>query len=321
VSPHRYRMRSGDLFPAKVALCMENAFDAPTFDKGEKGVEPHDDLKKGEWKTLAPDEWKEEMDRKTWLGTFHFNFSLTTMQNICSTHGVICALLLTMNIGSFASMTVEEWEQYEKGIATARCERGGYGVNLNANLTDCARENREITEVWFVLSNHLAASFLLLCLLLATGLYICVSLPNAAESRPDEIAAVVARFSGEFTTLQVLFVLSIFCSGSGLVQLVQLKTSNWEIVIAVNWITAVTGLALAGMGIWLFQEVQMTKKMIKELRSHNSMKNQKQDSVVDLLQNLPRLLWLRRLMPSRRTRNGNQVTDASSTTSGVEHDA
>ena len=236
------------------------------------------------------------------------------MQNICSTHGVICALLLTMNIGSFASMTIDEWDQYEKGIATTRCKRGGYFVDLDSNVTDCARKNREDTEIWFVMSNHIAASLLLISLLFATGLYICLSLPNAAESRPDEIASVVARFSGEFVTLQVLFALSIFCSGAGLMQLIQLKTSNWDVVIAVNIISGVTVFILIGMGIWLYQEVKISKEMIRELRSHNS-KSHEKGAVAELLEKIPRLLWLRRLLRSKQSRSScqNQVRPASTT--------
>ena len=86
------RIWLGELFPAKVALCMENAFDSPTFDKGVKGVDSDDDNKKGEWKTLAPDEWKSEMDRKKWLGTFHFKHAARIELNTSSARRCTCPL-------------------------------------------------------------------------------------------------------------------------------------------------------------------------------------------------------------------------------------
>ena len=80
-------------------------------------------------------------------------------------------------------------------------------MDTSLNLTECALKNRRDTEAFFVLSNHIAASVLLITLLFASALYICVSLPNASESRPDELEAVVARFSGEFVALQVSFIM------------------------------------------------------------------------------------------------------------------
>ena len=60
------RIWLGDLFTAKVALRMENAFDSPTFDAGKLGVKVEDDKKAGEWKKIAPEEWQTEMERMTW---------------------------------------------------------------------------------------------------------------------------------------------------------------------------------------------------------------------------------------------------------------
>jgi len=273
----------GDLFCAKVALRMENAFDSPTFDagniEGSLGCcwQPRKPVTEGDWKTMAPKEWRREIDRKEWMRSFHLKMSVATIQNVCSTHGVVSALLMTMNIGSFASMTNEEWDFYEKGIATERCERGGSWVDYSSTVEDCALNNKRTTEIWFVITNMIAASMLLIVLLFASGLYICVSLPNALDTRPDEVEAIVARFSGEFVTLNILFFLSIFSSGMGIVQLIQLKATSWDLVVAVLWISFFVGMIILGLAVWLAVEVYISKGMIKRLRSHNSKDSTQKD--------------------------------------------
>jgi len=305
------RIWLGDLFAAKVALRMENAFDSPTFDAGKVGLSVEADKKKGEWKRLAPDEWRLEMERKTWLNSFHFKFSVQTMQNICSTHGVIAALLLTMNIGAFASMTSEEWALYEQGIATERCTHGGIGVDQSLGIDECSKKNRQDTEMWFVLSNHLAFSLLLIVLLFATGLYICVAVSNPSESRPYEADAVVARFSGEFATLQVLFAVSVICSGVGLIQMVQLKTTNWDIVLAVNWMSLVVVLALIFIFAWLYRELKVTKTLIKQLRSDNSKDTEQKanDIAAETLSRQTTSAWVRKSKVQDYTQEGSALQD------------
>ena len=51
---------------------------------------------------------------KPWVGSFHYNLSLATMESTCATYGILAALLLTLNIASFGSMELEEckWPVY-----------------------------------------------------------------------------------------------------------------------------------------------------------------------------------------------------------------
>jgi hypothetical protein len=65
-----------------------------------------------------------------------------------------------------------------------------------------------------------------LTLLLSSWLYIAFGIPGADRTRADEVQAVVARLSGEFATLNVLFLFSVGLSGTGLIQLVQIKSTR-----------------------------------------------------------------------------------------------
>ena len=60
--------------------------------------------------------------------------------------------MLTMNVSAFGSMSVEEWELFEKGQAVERCESGD--VNLGFNSTgECVEHLSHLSEVWCALNN------------------------------------------------------------------------------------------------------------------------------------------------------------------------
>ena len=200
----------GDYFPAKVALRFENALESPemlyVFNKLDEG------------------------NKKPWAGTFHFTYKIESMETACATYGILSALLLTMNVGSFGNIQIEEWGAYESGVAMERCNgtslwswsSGRPGETVEECITALSAES----EKWFVASNYGACLFLMLTLLLSSWLYISFGIPGADRTRPDEVQAVVARLSGEFATLNVLFLLSVALSGTGLIQLVQIKSKR-----------------------------------------------------------------------------------------------
>ena len=76
------------------------------------------------------------------------------------------------------------------------------------------------------MANFGASLFLILTLLLSSWLYITFGIPGADRTRPDEVQAVVARFSGEFATLNFLFLFSVALSGTGILQLTQIKSKR-----------------------------------------------------------------------------------------------
>lgn len=70
---------------------------------------------------------------------------------MCGTYGILSALMLTMNVSAFGSMSVEEWELFERGLAVERCESPGNGneVNLGYNTTqECVEYISHASEVW-----------------------------------------------------------------------------------------------------------------------------------------------------------------------------
>ena len=251
----------GEKFPAKVALRMENAFDSPDF--------------MHELEKLAPEEWRRERKRKAaWIDKFHLKTKLEVMQATCTTLGVVCALMLAMNVGSFSSMTIEEWDFYEANIGMDRCvdpDYHSFTVGKNVTQAECARKLRIASEWFFVLLNAGGICLLLLATLFCSWMYLCMSLPGAAPGRQDEEEAVVARFSGEFITLQVIFGIAMLTSCAGIGQLMQLKSSDWSLVTVVNYISLMFVLAIILIAYWLHREVFKARDIIKELRRGHSL--------------------------------------------------
>ena len=112
---------------------------------------------------------------KPWTNTFHLKMTLEAVevqcadglvseprarsdacageraQNVCGTYGILSALMLTMNVSAFGSMSVEEWALFETGLAVERCESPGTGneVNLGYNTTqECVEYLSHASEVW-----------------------------------------------------------------------------------------------------------------------------------------------------------------------------
>ena len=166
--------------------------------------------------------------RKPWVGTFHFTFSLESIESTCATYGILSALLLSMNVASFGAIAVDEWAAFESGVAVQRCDPDApFSFRAsNETLSSCVERLSWTSEYYFIGLNFSAAVALMVCLLLSSWLYIAISMPNASRSRPDEVQAVVARFSGEFLTLNGLFLLSVIISLIGLNQLVQIKSKS-----------------------------------------------------------------------------------------------
>ena len=124
---------------------------------------------------------KSKRAHKPWTNSFHLKMTLEAVevscadglvreplvqsdtytceraQNVCATYGILSALMLTMNVSAFGSMSVEEWELFEKGLATERCNGSGGGdVNLGRfNTTqECVDYISHVSEVWCALNNH-----------------------------------------------------------------------------------------------------------------------------------------------------------------------
>jgi len=200
----------GDYFPAKVALRFENALESPEmlyfFNK------------------------LDEDNKKPWAGTFHFTYKIESMESACATYGILSALLLTMNVGSFGAIDISDWSSFESGVGMQRCN----GTSLlrwtsgrpGETVEECVSALSAESEKWFVVANFGASLFLIMTLLLSSWLYIAFGIPGADRTRPDEVQAVVARFSGEFATLNFLFLFSVALSGTGILQLTQIKSKR-----------------------------------------------------------------------------------------------
>jgi hypothetical protein len=200
----------GEYFPANVALSFESALQSPEllyfFEKLDAG------------------------NKKPWANTFHFSYSMESMESTCATYGILSALLLTMNVGSFGAIEIEEWGAFESGVAMERCNgtslfrwsSGRPGETVEECITALSAES----ERWFIVANFGASLFLILTLLLSSWLYIAFGIPGADRTRPDEVQAVVARLSGEFATLNVLFIISVALSLTGILQLTQIKSKH-----------------------------------------------------------------------------------------------
>ena len=198
----------GDYFPANVALSFEDALQSPEmlyfFNK------------------------LDEENKKPWANTFHFTYSIESMESTCATYGILSALLLTMNVGSFGAIEIEEWGAFESGVGMQRCN----GTSLlrwtsgrpGETVEECVSALSAESEKWFVVANFGASLFLIMTLLLSSWLYIAFGIPGADRTSPDEVQAVVARLSGEFATLNVLFLFSVAISGTGILQLTQMKS-------------------------------------------------------------------------------------------------
>jgi hypothetical protein len=200
----------GEYFPAKVALRFENALESPEMLEFFKKLD--------------------EGNKKPWAKTFYFTYSIESMESTCATYGILSALLLTMNVGSFGAIQIEEWGAFESGVATERCNgtslfrwsSGRPGETVEECITALSAES----EKWFIMANFGASLFLILTLLFSSWLYIAFGIPGADRTRPDEVQAVVARFSGEFATLNILFLFSVALSGTGILQLTQIKSKH-----------------------------------------------------------------------------------------------
>ena len=200
----------GNYFPAKVALRFENALESPEM--------------------LFIFKKLDECDKKPWANTFHFTYSIESMESTCATYGILSALLLTMNVSSFGAIEIEEWGAFESGVALERCNvtsllRWSSG-RPGETVEECVKALSAESEKWFIVSNFGASLSLILTLLLSSWLYIAFGIPGADRTRPDEVQAVVARLSGEFATLNVLFLFSVALSGTGILQLTQIKSKR-----------------------------------------------------------------------------------------------
>jgi hypothetical protein len=201
----------GEYFPANVALRFESALQSPELLYFFKKLDEVD-------------------KKKPWANTFHFTYSMESMESTCATYGILSALLLTMNVGSFGAIEIEEWGAFESGVATERCNgtslfrwsSGRPGETVEECITALSAES----EKWFIMANFGASLFLILTLLFSSWLYIAFGIPGADRTRPDEVQAVVARFSGEFATLNFLFLFSVALSGTGILQLTQIKSKR-----------------------------------------------------------------------------------------------
>lgn len=173
-----------------------------------------------------------------------------------------------MNVASFGSMEIDEWEAYETGVALQRCTNATILNYRRAGQTveECVDELSWVSEYTFVASNYVACCALLVTLLLSSWLYIALSLPDAQKNRPDEVQAVVARFSGEFLALNVFFLLSMVASGAGLNQLVQLKIRFWSLVVFLNFVGGTVLLTIIALSVWLVWEVHVARGLIRQIR-------------------------------------------------------
>jgi len=267
----------GDYFPAKVALRFENAFESPKVEKAINLLE--NQMANGSTRAHKP-----------WTNTFHLKMTLEAVENVCGTYGILSALMLTMNVSAFGSMSVEEWELFERGLAVERCESPGNGneVNLGYNTTqECVEYISHASEVWFVSINLLASMLLLFTVLFSSWLYIAVSVPAADRTRPDEVQAVVARFSGEFLALNIMFCLSVAGSVAGLQQLVQLKMRSWGIFKVVSLLSAIVGALIVLSAIWILIEVGQARRNVKALRQENARADDDFNSSDQYLDNYP----------------------------------
>ena len=63
--------------------------------------------------------------------------------------------MLTMNVSAFGSMSVEEWELFEKGQAVERCQSQAFDfASLGFNTTqECVEHISHLSEVWCALNN------------------------------------------------------------------------------------------------------------------------------------------------------------------------
>jgi hypothetical protein len=135
-----------------------------------------------------------------------------------------------MNVGSFGAIEIEEWGAFESGVATERCNVTSFAFwssgRPGETVEECITALSAESEKWFIVANFGASLSLILTLLLSSWLYIAFGIPGADRTRPDEVQAVVARLSGEFATLNVLFLFSVALSFTGILQLTQIKSKH-----------------------------------------------------------------------------------------------
>jgi hypothetical protein len=200
----------GEYFPAKVALRFENALESPGMLRLFKKLD--------------------EGNKKPWAKTFYFTYSIESMESTCATYGILSALLLTMNVGSFGAIEIEEWGAFESGVALERCNVTSFAFwssgRPGETVEECVTALSAESEKWFIVANFGASLSLILTLLLSSWLYIAFGIPGADRTRADEVQAVVARLSGEFATLNVLFIISVALSLTGILQLTQIKSKR-----------------------------------------------------------------------------------------------
>jgi len=164
----------------------------------------------------------------------------------------------------------QEWETFKRISAVDRCTNGEIFLDKSNGTDSCAERLTDVTEAWFVVSNSFASFLLLICVVFSSGIYISIGYPNVQGSRPDEEEGVVARFSGEFATLNVLFILSTLASGVGLTQFLQLKIRSWQLVLVVMWLGIVAAFILIMVIVWLALEIQVANNVIEHLRNNNA---------------------------------------------------
>ena len=247
------RVWLGDLgFPANVALRLEMALETSKIVDEVEALE-------------------NRVERKPWYSTFHFNLSLESMEYTCATYGILAALLLTMNVASFGSVTADEWETVEENLAVQRCNSSLFNMKKHdQTLEDCAEMTTDITETWFVVTNFLATIVLLIVCLFSSWLYLAFSVPAPDRTRPDEVQAVVARFSGEFLMLNTLFCLSVLASCVGLLQFMQIKLRSWDLFVFVASCFFVAVLLIGCMGVWIFWEIRQATIYVKLIRDQHA---------------------------------------------------
>ena len=257
------RVWLGEYFPAKVAIRFENALESPEMVIEFKELEKAAVAAEAEKKT-----GKESHTRKPWIGTFYFSNTIESMESACATYGILSALMLTMNVACFGSMEVDEWEAFKDGIGKQRCQEGAIlgWRKANQSEVECIDDLVDISEFLFVTSNYGACLLLLTTLLLSSWLYIAFSMPGADTSRPDEVQAVVARFSGEFLSLNIIFVLSVIFSVLALNQFVQLKLRTWTLVPITTTIGGIVVFFIIVMAIWILIEINIAKYHVEGLR-------------------------------------------------------
>jgi len=84
------------------------------------------------------------------------------------------------------------------------------------------------------------------------------------------VQAVVARFSGEFLTMNVMFMVSVIFSTVGLLQLFQLKLRRWYLGVFVTTCTCISIVAMVIIMTWILIETRIARRYVKQLRADHA---------------------------------------------------